>query len=248
MQRVYPQRRESSILPPRLVNRAAVDDDGAVRLNSDALHDLVGPMNQMRSMADLLLKKHRGQLDEESETLLGFIQAASDRLQNLVAGLRRHTRIVGQCQPARMFDANAILAAAIAIVEPAIQQNQAQVTHDVLPEAYGDPTQITHVFASLIDNSIKFRSEQRPRISVTATTDGNAWVFSVSDNGIGIDPKHADRIFGVFKRVHNDAYPGAGMGLPIATRIIERHGGRISVESRLGQGAIFSFALPMPGL
>ena len=95
-----------------------------MQLNADALHDLVGPMNQMRSMADLLLKKHRGKLDDETEALLGFIQAASDRLQNLVAGLRSHTRIVGQHQPARMFDANAILAGAIATIQPAIEQNR----------------------------------------------------------------------------------------------------------------------------
>jgi signal transduction histidine kinase len=107
------------------------------------------------------------------------------------------------------------------MIQPAIEQNQALVTHDLLPEVYGDPTQISHVFAMLVDNSIKFRSEQIPRISVTATTDSKAWVFSVSDNGIGIDLKHVDRIFGVFKRVYNDQYPGAGMGLPIARRIMK---------------------------
>jgi light-regulated signal transduction histidine kinase (bacteriophytochrome) len=246
MQGLFPQSREPGFQPPRPVNGSAAEDDGSVRLNSDALHDLVGPMNQMRSMADLLLKKHRGSLDDETEALLGFIQAASERLQNLVAGLRSHTRIIGQRQPARMFDSNVILAGGIAMIEPAMEQSRAQVTHDPLPEVYGDPTQISHVFASLIDNSIKFRSEQPPRIRVAATTGATSWVFSVSDNGIGIDPKHADRIFGVFKRVYNDAYPGAGMGLPIARRIIESHGGTISVESQLGQGAKFSFTLPMP--
>jgi light-regulated signal transduction histidine kinase (bacteriophytochrome) len=246
MQGLFPQRREPGFLPSPPAKGTAADD-GGVQLNADALHDLVGPMNQMRSMADLLLKKHRGKLDDETEALFGFIQAASDRLQNLVAGLRRHTRIVGQHQLPRMFDANAILAAAIAMIQPVIEQNGAQVTHDLLPEAYGDPTQISYVFASLIDNSIKFRSDQTPRIHVAATTDDKAWVFSVNDNGIGLDPKHADRIFGVFKRVYNDAYPGAGMGLPIAKRIIEGHGGRISVESRLGDGARFFFTLPIPG-
>jgi light-regulated signal transduction histidine kinase (bacteriophytochrome) len=247
MQGLFPQRSEPGFQPLRPLNGAAAEDDGAVRLNSDALHDLVGPMNQMRSMADLLLKKHRGNLDDETEALLGFIQTASERLQNLVGGLRKHTRIIGQHQPVRMFDSNAALAAALAMIQPAIEQNQALVTHDLLPEVYGDPTQISHVFAMLVDNSIKFRSEQIPRISVTATTDSKAWVFSVSDNGIGIDPKHVDRIFGVFKRVYNDQYPGAGMGLPIARRIIERHGGTISVESHIGEGAVFAFTLPMPG-
>jgi light-regulated signal transduction histidine kinase (bacteriophytochrome) len=247
MQGLFPQRSEPGFLASPPVNGAPTEDDGGVQLNADALHDLVGPMNQMRSMADLLLKKNRGQLDDETEALFGFIQAASDRLQNLVAGLRRHTRIVGQRQPARIFDANTILGGAIAMIQPAIDQNGAQVTHDLLPEVYGDPTQICYVFANLIDNSIKFRSEPPPRIHIAATTEGKAWVFSVRDNGIGLDPKYADRIFGVFKRVYNDAYPGAGMGLPIAKRIIERHGGRMSVESQLGQGAAFFFTLPIPG-
>jgi light-regulated signal transduction histidine kinase (bacteriophytochrome) len=246
MQGLFPQRPEPGFQPSAPLESAAAEDDGAVLLNSEALHDLVGPMNQMRSMADLLLKKHRGKLDEETEALFGFIQAASERLQDLVAGLRKHTRIVGQRQPARIFDANTALAGAIAMIRPAIEQNDARITHDLLPEVYGDPTQITHILASLIDNSIKFRSKQLPRIHITATTEGRAWIFSVRDNGIGIDPKHAHRIFGVFKRVYNDAYPGAGMGLPIAMRIIEGHGGRIWVESQLGQGATFSFTLPFP--
>jgi chemotaxis family two-component system sensor kinase Cph1 len=246
MQGLFPQMREPGFRPSPPPTGVAADDDGAVTLNSDALHDLVGPMNQIRSMADLVLKKHRGTLDEESEALFGFIQAASDRLQNLVAGLRRHTRIVGQQQPPRMFDANAILKTAIAMIQPAVEQSGAQLSHDLLPTVYGDPTQIGHVFASLIDNSIKFRSEQPPRIHVAATTDGNAWVFSVRDNGIGIDPKNADRVFGVFRRVYNDEYPGAGMGLAISRRIVERHAGKIWVSSSLGQGATFSFTLPMP--
>ena len=237
---------EPGFRPSGPLTGVATDDDGAVPLNSDALHDLVGPMNQIRSMADLILKKHRGTLDDETEALLGFIQAASDRLQNLVAGLRRHNRIVGQQLPPRMFDANAILKGAIAMIQPAMEQSSALLTHDLLPSVYGDPTQICYVFASLIDNSIKFRSEQPPRIHVAATTEGNAWVFSVRDNGLGIDPKNADRVFSVFRRIYNDEYPGAGMGLAISRRIVERHAGKIWVKSSLGQGAIFSFTLPMP--
>jgi light-regulated signal transduction histidine kinase (bacteriophytochrome) len=196
-------------------------------------------------MADLLLRKQRGPLDEETEALFGFIQTASDRLQNLVAGLHRYTRIVGQRQPARIFDANEMLAGAIAMIQPAMEQSGAEITHDRLPEIFGDPTQIGYVFAALIDNSIKFRSQQPPRIHVAASIQDNAWGFSVRDNGIGIDPKDADRIFSVFKRVNNDHYPGAGMGLAIARRVMERHGGRIRVESQLGQGATFFLTLPV---
>jgi light-regulated signal transduction histidine kinase (bacteriophytochrome) len=154
-------------------------------------------------------------------------------------------RVVGRCQPARDLEANSILAAATVMIQQAITASNALVTHDELPEVHCDPTQICFVFASLIENSIKFRSEQRPQIHVSARLEENDRVlFSVRDNGIGVDPKYSDRIFGVFKRVHNDAYPGAGIGLAIAKRIIERHGGRIYVISQPGRGATFSFTLP----
>src|SRR5260370_29099845 len=196
-------------------------------------------------MADLLVKRYRGKLDEAGETLCGFIQAAADRLQNLMSGLRTHTRIVGRCQPARDLGANAILASATVMIQQAITESDALVTHDDLPEVYCDPTQICFVFASLIENSIKFRSEQRPEFHISARPEQNHRVlFSVRDNGIGIDPKNSEQIFGVFKRIHNDVYPGAGIGLPMPKPIIERHGGRISVESQPGHGATFFFTLP----
>jgi chemotaxis family two-component system sensor kinase Cph1 len=216
-----------------------------VQLSADALHDLLGPVNQMRTMTELLLKRHRAELGDEGETLCGFIQTAAERLQNLMAGISTHMRVVGRCAPACDFGANAILAAATAAVHQVIERNDALVTHDELPDVYCDPTQISYVFASLIENSIKFRSERRPEIHITARLEESEWVlFSVRDNGIGIDPKHTDRIFAAFRRIHNEVYPGAGMGLPIAKRIIERHGGKISVESNLGQGSTFFFTLP----
>lgn len=228
----------------REVSSAISREDGAVHLDSAALHDLVGPVNQMRSMVELLLHNHRGQLDDEAATLFEFIQAASDRMQNLMKGLRTHTRVLGMGQPARAFDANSLLAGVVGSLQQTIAQTDAVVTHDALPVAYGDPTQITFVFASLIENAIKFHGEQPPRVHVAGTPSGKGWMFSVRDNGIGIDPKYAEKIFAVFKRIHNDTYAGAGMGLTISRRIIERHGGRLTVESRLGQGATFFFTLP----
>uniref|UniRef100_Q026N6 histidine kinase n=1 Tax=Solibacter usitatus (strain Ellin6076) TaxID=234267 RepID=Q026N6_SOLUE len=223
---------------------ASPNDDCSIHLTPDALHDLVGPANQLRSMADLILRKHREKLGDDADVLFGFMQAASDRLQLLISGLRDHTRIIGNSQPHRNFDVNDVLEGALATLNQTLQQNQAVVTHDPLPEIWGDPTQICYAFVSLIDNAIKFRANSPPKIHIGVSASGPSWLFSVCDNGIGIDPKYADRIFDVFKRVHNDSYPGAGMGLPIARRIIERHGGRIWVDSALGKGACFFFTLP----
>jgi light-regulated signal transduction histidine kinase (bacteriophytochrome) len=195
-------------------------------------------------MADLIVRRYRGSLDDEAEALFGFLQDSSDRLQKLLSGLRTYTQIVGQHQAYRHFDANLILAGALATNQQQIDQNNASVSHDSLPELYGDPNQIEYIFAGLIENAIKFRAECRPQIHVAAAPEEDDWLLSVRDNGIGIDPQHSDCIFGVFRRVHNEAYPGAGMGLAIADRIIERHGGRIWVESCLGQGATFYFRLP----
>jgi chemotaxis family two-component system sensor kinase Cph1 len=118
-------------------------------------------------------------------------------------------RIVGQPGPYRHFDANATLAGALATIQPSIDRTDAWVTHDPLPVVYGDPNRICYIFASLIENSLKFRSECRPDIHVAAVEAENGWLFSVCDNAIGIDPRHRDRIFGLFKRIHNEAYPGA---------------------------------------
>ena len=245
MQGIFNGDSEPRAMSSRPTGVALSEDDGNVELTSEVLHDLVGPVNQLRSMADLLVKRCRGTLGDEGETLCGFIQAAADRLQSLMSGLRTHTRIVGRCQPARDLGANTILAAATVMVQQAISGSDALVTHDDLPEVYCDPTQICFVFAGLIENSIKFRSEQRPQIHVSARpVEHDQVLFSVCDNGIGIDPKYSERIFGVFKRIQNDAYPGAGIGLSIAKRIIERHGGRIYVTSQPGHGATFFFTLP----
>jgi light-regulated signal transduction histidine kinase (bacteriophytochrome) len=200
----------------------------------------------MRSMADLILRKHRDKLGGDAETLFAFMQAASDRLQILISGLRDHIRIVGSTQPYRSVDANAVLESALTTLQPILRQNQAEVTHDLLPEIWCDPKQICFTFLSLIENAVKFRANCPPEIHIGVSATGSHWLLSVCDNGIGIDPKHADRIFEVFKRVYNDDYPGAGMGLPIVRRIIQRHGGRIWVESDLGKGACFFFTLPNP--
>jgi light-regulated signal transduction histidine kinase (bacteriophytochrome) len=195
-------------------------------------------------MTDLIVKKHGDALDEEVEILVGFLQKAANRLQNLLAGLRTYMQVAGARSSWRHCDANSLLAGALASIQPAVDQSGALVTHDPLPELYCDPIQMIYLFAGLIENSIKFRREIRPEVHVSAISDGDVCVFSVRDNGIGIDPRYRERIFGTFKRIDNEAYPGRGVGLAIAKRVVEQHGGRIWVESEPGIGATFFFALP----
>jgi light-regulated signal transduction histidine kinase (bacteriophytochrome) len=221
-------------------------DDCLVRFNSDSLHDLSSPANQIGTLAELILKKYQGALDEEAETLLGFLQSSASRLQSLIGGLGTYMRVAGGAGPARLCDTNKLLAGAKASIQPEIDQSGAVVTQDPLPELYCDPNKITFTFASLIENSIKFRCEYRPEIHVSAASGEDNWIFSVRDNGIGIDPRHAERIFGLFKRIQNDQ-PGAGVGLAISRQVVEQHGGRIWVESQLGLGATFYFSLRQAG-
>jgi len=126
-----------------------------------------------------------------------------------------------------------------------IQKSEAVITHDDLPEVEGNFMALSHLFQNLIENALKYRAQEMPRIHISADRKNDSWELCISDNGIGIDPKHAEMIFGVFKRVHGSQYEGTGIGLSLCKKIVERHGGRIWVESRLGGGARFHFTLPV---
>jgi light-regulated signal transduction histidine kinase (bacteriophytochrome) len=218
--------------------------DPCVHLDFDSLHDLTGPVSQLCSMVDLIRMKHGVSLGVEAETLFGFVQTSAHALQNLVAGLRMYARVIGAPIRWQICDMNAILSASISSVRPAIEATGAAVSYNDLPELYGDANQLTYAFAGLIDNAIKFRGSRPPEIHIAAVHHADGCVFSIRDNGLGIAPGYHERIFAVFKRIHNDAYPGAGVGLPIIKRIMELHGGAIWFESDPGQGATFFLALP----
>ena len=220
------------------------DDDAAVRLTYDSLHDLVGPANQICTLAGLLIRQCGSRLGPESADLAALIQASINDLRTFLDGFRMYAQIAGpraRCEPC---DGDTLLQASLASLQSLVEDTGAYVTQDALPEIYCDPTQIAFVFTALVENSIKFRSESRPEVHVAAASSEEAWVFSVRDNGIGIDRKYHRRIFEMFRRVHNKQYAGAGVGLTITERIVQGHGGKIWVESELGQGATFYFALP----
>jgi two-component system, sensor histidine kinase and response regulator len=227
-----------------MMAKEPVPSDCYVHLNDAALHDLFGPANQIQIMVDLILQQHPEELSDEVRSLLDFVMGASNRLACMMSGLRSFTRMVGRREPFHRFDANATLEDAVTAIQPALAESGAVITHDPLPESWGDPGQIGCVFVSLLGNAIKFRRECRPEIHVSVVERDRDWLFSVSDNGIGIEPTQAGHIFEVFQRVNRDQYPGAGIGLAVAQAVIERHRGRIWVESEPGRGATFFFALP----
>lgn len=228
-------------MQPQLVKPAGAC---SVPLEPDSLHDLIGPVNQVCTMTELIRKKYGGALDGEADMLLGFLERSAGRLRELVAGLRAYTRIVGNPAPYRVCDGNALLAAALAALQPAMKESGAVVTHDPLPELYCDANQITYTLTCLLENAIKFRSGVKPEIHVGIAALPGRWLLRVRDNGIGIDPARQERIFGVFQRLGGEDRPGAGMGLAIARQVVERHGGRIWVESQPFEGSTFFLELP----
>ena len=166
-------------------------------------------------------------------------------MERLINGLLAFSRVGTKGGDFVPVDLNAVLGDALRNLQASLKAAHAQVTHDSLPSLPVDATQITQLFQNLIGNAVKFRGEQPPQIHVGVRREPERWVFSVRDNGIGIEPQYFERIFQIFQRLHTRKhYPGTGIGLAICKKIVERHGGKIWVESQLGQGTAFFFSIP----
>ncbi|MBU0508829.1 PAS domain S-box protein, partial [bacterium] len=210
-----------------------------------ASHDLQEPLRMMSSYAELLKRRYEGQLDRDADDYVGYIVEGADRMQQLIRDLLAYSRMDVRGKRFEKIDCAKILEAVLENLQLVIEENQAVITHDSLPLAHGDKTQVVQLFQNLIGNAIKFRGQDAPRIHVGCADKNAHWEFSVSDNGIGIEAEYFDRIFVVFRRLHKrDEYPGTGIGLAICKKIVERHGGRIWVESQPGEGTTFRFNLP----
>jgi len=218
--------------------------DYFVPLHADSLHDLASPVNQIATMFELFLRRRRNLEQSEDDVVLNLIQSSTVRLRNLIAALQDYDRVAGAISEPRSCESNALLAVALTSLDPIIRKTGARVRQDDLPRIHCDPNQMIYVFTSLIDNAIKFRGEAGAEVQIAATGEASEWLFSVRDNGIGIDPRHRESVFHMFKRLHGERYPGSGAGLAITHRIVGRHGGRIWVESEPGQGSTFFFTLP----
>jgi signal transduction histidine kinase len=212
-------------------------------------HDLQEPLRMVESYLQLLERRYKGQLDEDADDFITFAVGGAARMQTLIDSLLTYSRVTTRGKPFKPTDCSAVLNHVLANLKVAIEESSVVMTYDDLPTVVADDVQLTQLFQNLIGNAIKFRKpEIRPEIHVgVGRTDGE-WVFSVRDNGIGIDLQHFERIFLVFQRLHaREEYEGTGIGLAVCKRIVERHGGRIWVESEPRKGSTFYFTVPDPG-
>jgi PAS domain S-box-containing protein len=211
-----------------------------------ASHDLQEPLRMVGNYVQLLGKRYKGRLDADADDFIGFALDGAVRMQRLIEDLLAYSRVGTRGAELVPTDANAVLQRALGNLTLAIDEAKAQVTADPLPVVAADGGQLEHVFQNLVGNAVKFRGAEAPQVHVSATQRDGDFVFSVRDNGIGIEPQYFERIFVIFQRLHErEAYPGTGLGLAITKRIVERHGGRIWVESQPGQGTTFFFSLPV---
>lgn len=211
-----------------------------------ASHDLQEPLRKIASYTQLLQQRYKGKFDAEADKFIGYIVDGAYRMQALIRDLLMYSRAGRGELTLEPTDLEAVLAQALSNLETALQTNHATVTHDPLPMVMASPSQMTQVLQNLIGNAIKYHGDAPPTVHVSALQKSGVWQFSIKDNGIGIDPQYADRVFIIFQRLHTKKeYPGTGIGLAICKKMIERHGGQIWLESEgEGKGTAFKFTLP----
>ena len=196
------------------------------------------------SFTQLLAKRYGGKLDRDADDFIGFAVDGARRMQVLLNDLLLYSRVGTRGKTLEPTDCNQVLQEALGNLATTIEESGAEITPGPMPTVLGDEVQLLQLFQNLLANSIKFHSQETPRIRITATREGRHWLFAFRDNGIGIAPEHQERIFLIFQRLHQrQDYPGTGIGLALCKKIVERHGGRIWVESTPGQGATFYFTI-----
>lgn len=226
--------------------------DELARSNTDlkdfayvASHDLKKPLQSIEGFVKLLGRRYKGKLDAKADEFIEYIGSGVKRMQMLIKDLLEYSQIGAKGKKFKPTDCSGVVEKAVGNLQVAIEERNAVVTYDELPTVMIDTPQMISLFQNLIDNAIKFCGKEAPRIHISAERKGDEWVFSIRDNGIGIDPNDSERIFEMFQRLHGRTdYPGTGIGLALCKRIIEGHGGRIWVESKTGKGSTFYFTMP----
>jgi PAS domain S-box-containing protein len=233
----------------KLINDLKRSNDELEQFAYVASHDLQEPLRTIASFTQLLERRYKCKLDSDADEFMDYIVDASFRMKDQIEGLLEFSRVATHEKTFEQVNMNDILKYALNNLKTLIEENNAKITNDPLPLLMGDADQLQRVFQNIISNAIKFKKEgESPKvhISVQRNDENNEYVFSIADNGIGIEKQYMERIFVIFKRLHTqDEYKGTGIGLSIVKRIIERHNGRIWVESDLGKGSTFYFTLPI---
>jgi PAS domain S-box-containing protein len=210
-----------------------------------ASHDLQEPLRMVAGYTQLLARRYAGQLDQDADEFIAYAVDGASRMQELINDLLEYSRVGTRGNPFEPVETEQVIEQVFRNLQVAIEESQARITHDPLPRLMADKTQIIQLFQNLIGNAIKFRGNGALKIHVRAEEKQEDWHFAVCDNGIGIAPKYQKRIFQIFQRLHGrDEYEGTGIGLAVCKRIVERHGGRIWVESEPGEGSVFHFSMP----
>ena len=211
-----------------------------------ASHDLREPLRMVISFLQLLSRRYSGELGDDADEFISFAVDGATRMEGLIEGLLEYSRVSTQGKSYEAVDFEGVFEKALTNLTVALEEADAEVTHDPLPTLKADDVQLGQLLQNLIGNAVKFRGEDAPRVHIGAEEKDEEWLFSVSDNGIGMDPESRDRVFEIFQRlVAREDYEGTGIGLSVCKKIVERRGGRIWVESALGEGSTFYFTVPV---
>jgi PAS domain S-box-containing protein len=210
-----------------------------------ASHDLQEPLRMVASYTQLLARRYKGKLDSDADEFIAFAVDGANRMQRLIQDLLSYSRVGTRGSNLRDISSEDALRQALVNLRGAVKESGALVTHDPLPAVLADETQLTQLFQNLVGNAIKYQNPGVPKVHIAAAMNGGKkWTFSVQDNGLGIDSQYFEKIFGMFQRLHKrEAFAGTGIGLAICKKIVEQHGGHISIESQPGQGSTFRFTL-----
>lgn len=208
-------------------------------------HDLKEPLFVIDGFVKLLAKRYKGKLSSDADNFIDYTVDGVKRMQLMIKDLLEYSLVETKVRDFEPTDSVLVVEQALLNLQTAIRESGAEITYNSLPAVIADTSQFMRLFQNLIGNAIKFRGGKSPKIHISSQQKDHEWIFSIRDNGIGIDPRQAERIFIVFQRLHTmEEYPGTGVGLAICKKIVERHGGRIWVESELGKGSAFYFTIP----
>jgi light-regulated signal transduction histidine kinase (bacteriophytochrome) len=210
-----------------------------------ASHDLQSPLRSISGFVQLLKMEYESKLDEQAVDWIRRTIQATEQMQDLIRGVLAYSRVDSRSRPFMPTPFLDVFDDVVALLEPSIHDAGGKVTRGDLPVVIGDRSQFIQLMQNLIGNGLKYHGDKSPHVHVSAERNGSEWIFSVQDNGIGIAPKYYERVFEIFKRLHDQKeYPGTGIGLAVCRRVVNRHGGRIWVESEAGHGSVFHFTLP----